>query len=99
MARKKLKKEEVKEEKIVSSQDKLSLAKAKRKKAWEEKQSKSGSSTIKEREEFRKFFAKVKTRLRLEKSMEEVIWLHFKAAGFDRKEEFNKGLEHFGYKL
>lgn len=51
------------------------------------------------REEFRKYFVQIKKKLGLGKEMENVIWLHFKAAGFNKKEKFDEGVKHFGYKL
>ena len=90
------KKEENKAEEAVK--DRLAEAKAARRKAWEEKQAKK---TVEEnsRDEFRKFFIKIKGKLGLGKDMEEVIWIHFKSAGFDKKEKFEDGIKHFGYKL
>lgn len=54
---------------------------------------------VNHREEFRKFFIQINTKLKLNRNMEDVIWLHLKASGFDKKEKFNEGVLHFGYKL
>lgn len=70
-----------------------------RKLAWESKQKNSSTDEKVEREAFRKFFAKIKGKLKLEKDMEKVIWLHLKATGFDKKDKFEKGIKHFGYEL
>jgi hypothetical protein len=51
------------------------------------------------REEFRKYFLKLNKKLNLNKSLEEVIWIHLKTIDHDKKELFDKGVEHFGYKL
>ncbi len=51
------------------------------------------------REDFRKYFVQLKRKLGLEPELENIIWLHFKAAGFDEKEKFDDGIRHFGYKL
>lgn len=51
------------------------------------------------REDFRKYFVQLKRKLKLDASLENVIWLHFKAAGFDSKERFDDGIRHFGYKI
>jgi len=51
------------------------------------------------REEFRKYFTKIKRVLNLSSDLEEVIWLHLKAIHCDKKDKFDAGLEHFGYKL
>jgi hypothetical protein len=55
------------------------------------------SSEVDQREEFRKFFVKVSGQLKLDKSMESILWLHFKASGFDKSEKFDEGIKHFGY--
>lgn len=46
--------------------------------------------------EFKKFFTKAKREKNIDPSLEEVIWLHFQAMGFDKIEKFNEGLKHFG---
>lgn len=51
------------------------------------------------REEFRKYFTRIKRQLNLASDLEEVIWLHLKASGFDKKDKFEQGINHFGYKL
>lgn len=51
------------------------------------------------REEFRRYFLKLNKKLNLNKSLEEVIWIHLKTIQHDKKELFDKGVEHFGYKL
>ena len=82
---------------ILSNEEKLKKARARRlemagktNKDVEEKSS---------RAEFKKYFIQIKQKLGLASSLEEVMWLHFKSSGFDIKDKFNKGLEHFGYKL
>ena len=51
------------------------------------------------REEFRKYFLKLNKKLNLNKSLEEVIWIHLKTINHDKKELFDKGVKHFGYKI
>jgi len=51
------------------------------------------------RDEFRKYFIQISRKLNLKKEMEEVLWLHLRASGHDKKDKFNAGLENFGYKL
>ncbi len=51
------------------------------------------------RAEFRKYFIQIKQKLGLKSSLEEVMWLHFKASGFDQKDKFDDGVRHFGYRL
>lgn len=51
------------------------------------------------REEFRKYFVGLKRKLKLAPELENVLWLHLKAIGMDKKEKFNEGVTHFGYKI
>jgi hypothetical protein len=51
------------------------------------------------REEFRKYFVGLKRKLNLAPELEHVLWLHLKAVGMDKKEKFNEGVQHFGYKI
>ena len=51
------------------------------------------------REDFRIYFAKLSRKLNLDKYLEEVLWLHLKATKNDRKELFDDGIKHFGYKI
>lgn len=52
-----------------------------------------------DREDFRKYFLKVSKKLNLKKYLEEVIWTHLKTIKCDKKELFDKGVKHFGYKI
>jgi hypothetical protein len=51
------------------------------------------------REEFRKYFVALKRQLKLAPELENVIWLHLKAINMDKKDQFNDGVRHFGYKI
>lgn len=51
------------------------------------------------REEFRKYFVELKRKLNLAPEIESVMWEHFKAVGMDKKDKFNEGVKHFGYKI
>ena len=51
------------------------------------------------RKEFKKYFVKLKRKLDLSGDMENVLWLHCKAAGFAKVELFDKGIANFGYRL
>jgi len=51
------------------------------------------------REEFRKYFVGLKRQLNLGPELEHVIWLHLKAVGMAKKEQFGEGIRHFGYKI
>ncbi|MDD5650676.1 MAG: hypothetical protein PHF86_09705 [Candidatus Nanoarchaeia archaeon] len=57
------------------------------------------SEPVDVRKEFKKFFSKIKKQLKLDNSLEEIIWIHFKAAGFDKVEKFEQGIKHFGYQI
>jgi hypothetical protein len=48
------------------------------------------------REEFRKYFTKLKRQMNLRSDLEKILWLHLKAAGFAKPELFDKGIKHFG---
>lgn len=65
-----------------------------------EKSNFAKTSTVENtREEFRKYFVGLKRKLNLGPELENVIWLHLKAIGMDKKEKFNEGVKHFGYKI
>jgi hypothetical protein len=50
------------------------------------------------REAFSAFWAVAKKDYKKTKDLEEILWAHLKASGFDKPELFEKGLEHFGLK-
>lgn len=52
-----------------------------------------------DREDFRKYFLTISKRLKLDRSLEEIIWIHLKAIKHNKKEMFDKGIKHFGYKI
>jgi uncharacterized membrane protein len=70
------------------------IAKAKRLAAHEEKE--AVKKVDNDKEEFRKFFAQKKAKIGLSADLEEVLWIHFKSYGFNKKESFSSGLKHFG---
>lgn len=51
------------------------------------------------KEAFRKFFIKIKDKLKLSPDMESVLWKHLVSTKNDKPENFTKGVEHFGYKI
>lgn len=51
------------------------------------------------REEFRQYFVQLKTKLKLDPSLEKILWLHLKAINCDKAEDFEKGIKHFGLKF
>lgn len=51
------------------------------------------------RDSFRKFFIRIKDKLKLAPSMEAVLWKHLESTKNDKPELFAKGVEHFGYKI
>lgn len=84
----------------ISSEDQERLDKARKKRVAFAAEKKSAKVEIEDsREEFRKYFLKLKKKLNLNKSLEEIMWVHFKSAGFDKKEKFELGTAHFGYKV
>lgn len=52
-----------------------------------------------EREEFREYFSKIRKKIDAPKELEHVLWAHLKAIKHDKKELFEAGLKHFGYKI
>ena len=51
------------------------------------------------RDAFRTYFIQLKRKINLKPDLEEIMWLHFKASGFDDIEKFDEGTRHFGYKI
>jgi hypothetical protein len=90
MAKKDKKKEETEAEKIAKARKKR-LALAANKAPAKEKSD--------NREDFRKYFIKLAKKLNLDKSLEEICWAHLKAIKHDKKELFDEGIRHFGYKI
>jgi hypothetical protein len=56
------------------------------------------SNSIDTRESFRAFWATAKKEYKKSKDLEDVLWAHLKATGFDKPELFEQGLQHFGLK-
>ena len=50
------------------------------------------------REAFRIFWAKNRVQYGKPKNLEEVLWIHLKAAKLDDPKQFEEGLQHFGLK-
>jgi hypothetical protein len=78
------------------------IAKARKKRialAAEKQPEQLGKKDSENREDFKKYFLRLSKKLNLDKSLEEVIWIHLKAIKCDKKELFDKGIEHFGYKI
>lgn len=73
-----------------------------RRQAWEAKKAEGKEKQTREedtRKEFKKYFIQLKRKLNLDPSLENVIWLHFKSAGFANEKLFDEGIKHFGYKI
>lgn len=81
-----------------SDEDKIAKARKKRLALAEERGLKKPEKDN-SREDFRKYFLKISKKLKLNKSLEEVIWTHLKTIKCDKKELFDKGVQHFGYKI
>jgi hypothetical protein len=54
---------------------------------------------VNHRDEFRKFFLQIQSKLKLNRDMEQVLWAHLVATKNDTVEKFKDGVIHFGYKL
>lgn len=97
--KKKVEEENKKEEKSVVVTNKDKIAKARKKRiALAEKREKVEKPSD-SRYEFKKYFVKLKKKLNLKNELEEVIWTHLRTIGCDKKELFDKGVKHFGYKI
>jgi hypothetical protein len=90
MAEKKSKKNE---------EDKIAKARKKRLALAEERGIKKPQEKDTSREDFRKYFLKLSKKLKIDKTLEEVVWIHLKTIGCNKKELFDKGVKHFGYKI
>lgn len=80
------------------SQDDL-IAKARKKRIALAKESEVVVDTTDQRESFRIYFVKISKKLKLNGSLEEVIWTHLKAIKHDKEELFEAGIKNFGYKI
>jgi len=99
MSKSKETKKDKEAKKEISSKSIFSEAKEKRKKAYQDKLKAKKSDEKQTREEFRKFFVKIKKKLSITADMEQIIWIHIKAAGYNKKDKFEDGVKHFGYKI
>jgi hypothetical protein len=50
------------------------------------------------KEAFKVFWTLNRKKYNRPKELEEILWAHMKAAGFDKPELFEEGIEHFGLK-
>jgi len=50
------------------------------------------------RELFRLFWAKSRRKYGKSRELEQILWIHMKATGFDVPEKFEAGIDHFGLK-
>ena len=91
------KKKDIGPEKVVRNKDRFAQAKEARRQAHEAKV--SAETTENSRDEFRKYFVKIRKKLELAQDMEGVLWIHLKRRGFNKKEKFAEGIKDFGYKL
>jgi len=91
--------EEKKTKKKLSDEEKIAKARKKRLALAEERGIQKSQEKDNSREDFRKYFLKLNKKLKLNKSLEEVIWVHLKTIGCNKKELFDKGVKHFGYKI
>ncbi len=75
------------------------IAKARKKRLALAKANPVVSEKTDERENFRKYFLKLRKKLNLGRYLEEVIWVHLKTIKHDKEELFDDGIKHFGYKI
>ena len=96
--KKKVEEKEKKEESVVvTNKDKIAKARKKRIALAEKREKVEKPSDS--RYEFKKYFVKLKKKLNLKNELEEIIWTHLKQIKCDKKEFFEKGVKHFGYKI
>lgn len=62
------------------------------------KQNKAPEADVDAKEAFRVFWTSARKSYDRPKELEEVLWAHLKASGYDKPELFQAGLEHFGLK-
>lgn len=82
---------------VVTNKEKIEKARKKRIAIAEKRETVAEVSDS--RYEFKKYFVKLKKKLNLNNDMEEIIWTHLKTIECDKKELFEKGINHFGYKI
>ena len=58
----------------------------------------SPKTEIDVREAFSNFWSLEKRHYKKYKEMEDVLWAHLKASGFDKPDLFSEGIKHFGLK-
>lgn len=84
---------------IKNESDQEKIEKARKKRLAIAASKKASKESDDNREDFRKYFLKLSKKLNLEKYLEDVIWSHLKTIKHDKKELFDKGVQHFGYKI
>ena len=51
------------------------------------------------REEFRKFFMQLQHQMKLDRSLEFIIWKHLESIECNKVDKFQEGIAHFGIKV
>lgn len=83
------------EESVREAMDKEQIAfKSSNKKNFEAPKKETKSA----RDAFSSFWASAKKEYKRDREMEDILWAHLTASGFDKPELFEKGLQHFGLK-
>lgn len=91
------KKREMEEMDYMEQESQVSIEEIRKKRKQDAEAMKAAKQKeLNQRDEFRKFFAKKRDKLKLDSSMEHILWLHFLNSGFAQKEKFEDGLKHFG---
>ncbi|CAK0741438.1 DUF2934 domain-containing protein [Azospirillaceae bacterium] len=80
-------------------QNEMTLEEAKAYRASLYKPSTRALTEQEKRESFRLFWAKARRKYKqYNHSLEQILWIHLKASGYDTPEKFDQGIEHFGLK-
>jgi gamma-glutamyl phosphate reductase len=81
---------------ISQETEKVELSPRERRIALAKELEKEKKEDIDHREEFRKYFIQLKTKLNLDSSLENIVWLHLKAIKHDDIKMFENGVKNFG---
>lgn len=87
-----------KDEQMQDVQTKLAEARAKRLARHNAAEKPQATEKNDEKEAFQAFWSRERNKFQKDKEFGDLVWIHLKAAGFDKSELFEKGCEHFGLK-
>jgi len=89
---------EKKKKKKQEKRSEMTLEEAKAYRASLHKEKARQLSDHEKREQFRLYWAQNKHKYGKAKDLEDILWVHIKAAKLDSPEQFENGLAHFGLK-